>query len=160
LVVIGDGPLRSSLEAATRSACLNATFVGAKEPAAVQSWMQRAQVLAFPSIVTKTGAEEGFGLVLAEAQASGLPVVAFSTGGVPEAVQDGRTGLLVRSGDIRALSTGIAFLLEDEAARAEFSSKARRHAVSNFNLRRQNELLQDAYDRVTVRVPIAAAGAR
>lgn len=91
----------------------------------------QADIFAMTSMPHKQSVE-GFGLVYLEAGAHGLPVVAHAIGGVPEAVVDGETGLLVAPGDSPALTAAFARLLDDpalcrrlgEAGRA----RARRHA--------------------------------
>lgn len=71
---------------------------------------------------------ESFGRVLIEAMAAGLPVVATRVGGIPEVVEEGRTGLLVPFGDVAQLSQALALLLEDAALRKRFSVEGRRRA--------------------------------
>jgi len=68
---------------------------------------------------------EGFGLVYLEAAAHGLPTVAHRTGGVPEAVRDGVTGLLVDPADRPALAAAIARLINEPALRANLAAAAR-----------------------------------
>ncbi len=64
---------------------------------------------------------EGLGIAVLEAQAAGVPVIGFRTGGLIEAVADGETGLLVAPGDLSALAAAITRLIEDEERRARFA---------------------------------------
>ncbi|MEM9977595.1 MAG: glycosyltransferase, partial [Cyanobacteria bacterium P01_D01_bin.2] len=94
LVVIGEGPLRSHLQSLAHQLAVRTQFLGQQPPQQVRRWMNQVQVFCGPSIVARSGDAEGFGMVFAEAQAMGLPVVSFATGGIPEAVIHGETGLL------------------------------------------------------------------
>jgi colanic acid/amylovoran biosynthesis glycosyltransferase len=148
LVIIGDGPLRGVLE---REACalrLNAEFLGSQPPVAVRAWMNRAMVLAAPSITLANGQAEGLGLAFVEAQAMGLPVAGFSTGGVPEAVADGETGLLNAEGDLDGLSHSLLALLERDERWTRLSAAGPRRVARLFNLATQTQRLQLLYDRV------------
>jgi phosphatidyl-myo-inositol dimannoside synthase len=71
---------------------------------------------------------EGFGLVLLEAAASGLPCIATRVDAIPEVVVDGVTGLLFGDGDVAGISDGIASLIRDTALRARLSASSREHA--------------------------------
>ncbi len=73
---------------------------------------------------------EGFGLVYLEAAAQGLPSVATRTGGVPEVVIHGQTGLLTDPLDVTALTEALATLLTDEPLRKMTGERARRHAMA------------------------------
>ena len=70
--------------------------------------------------------QEGFGLVFAEAMAAGLPIVACRAAAVPEVVEDGRTGLLVKPLDVEELAKGMETLLTNAALRAEMGATGRR----------------------------------
>jgi phosphatidylinositol alpha-1,6-mannosyltransferase len=72
---------------------------------------------------------EGFGLVYLEAGAHGLPIVAHAIGGVPEAVVDGETGLLVRPGYTAELTQAFARLLADPALRRRLGEAGRARAL-------------------------------
>ncbi len=98
LVVLGDDHLRNQLERQA-TAVLKNSFLGAKEPVVVTHWMGRATVFCTPSVTAPSGDAEGFGMVFVEAQAMGLPVVSFASGGIPEAVANNETGFLVAEKD-------------------------------------------------------------
>jgi colanic acid/amylovoran biosynthesis glycosyltransferase len=148
LVIIGDGPLRGELEYAAREMRLgNVQFLGTQSQEAVRRWLNRARVFCVPSIEVATGASEGFGLVFAEAQSMGVPVVSFKTGGIPEAVADGRTGLLVSPGDWRGLAEQIDFLLSSPDLWMRTSAAARERVVCHFDVAKQSCALEQNYDR-------------
>ena len=68
-----------------------------------------------------------------EAQACGLPAVASRTGGVPDIVEDGATGILVPPGEPAPLANGLRSLLEDAALRTRFAAAARARTVERFS---------------------------
>jgi glycosyltransferase involved in cell wall biosynthesis len=78
--------------------------------------------------------EEGLGIVVLEALACGLPVVATSCIGPTESVADGREGLLVPVGSVAGLATAIVRVSADETLRHRLSAAARRRAVEEFSL--------------------------
>ena len=76
---------------------------------------------------------EGFGISLAEASACGVPVVAGRSGGIPAAVRDGETGLLVDAEQPEAVAEALASLLDDAALRARLGAAGRRAVESHYN---------------------------
>jgi colanic acid/amylovoran biosynthesis glycosyltransferase len=148
LVVIGDGPLRGALE---RRAGPSVQFMGGLPPQEVAAWMRRASVLAAPSLTARDGDAEGLPNVVVEAAASGLPVVATRHSGIPEAVTDQETGLLVPEGDAAALAARIGALLGSDGLRREFGAAARRLAEDRFDRTRQAARLEAIYDEVADR---------
>lgn len=147
LVIIGSGGLRSPLEA--RAAGLaHCEFLGAITPAQVRQWMNRAWLLCAPSLTARSGDTEGLGMVLLEAQAMGLPVVATHSGGIPEAVIDQKTGLLVPEQDTPALAQAILRLLQDQALRDRLASAGRSHVKQRFDLHKNTAQLEQLYDTV------------
>jgi glycosyltransferase involved in cell wall biosynthesis len=107
----------------------------------VNALHRRWQVLAQPSL------HEGFGLAALEGMAAGLPVVASATGGLPELVEDERTGFLVPVGDVEALAGRLARLLEDEALRLRMGEAARRRAAASFSVDEMAARMAAVYDR-------------
>lgn len=118
--VIGDGPLRSQLEALARALDLNGRveFRGDLAQPKVADALRRACVLALPCRQTATGDRDGTPNVLIEAMATGVPVVAGDAGGVAEVVIDGRTGLLVQPNAAPALADALDRVLQDRELRA------------------------------------------
>jgi len=151
LVVIGDGPLRATLEREARARLRNAVFLGAQPAGVVRSWMERARMLAAPSVVAKNGDAEGLPTVLCEAQAMGLPIVAFRGPGVLEAVIGGETAFLVDPLDEEGLAVAIIRLAQAPQLQARLGAAGRRHAERHFDLQKQTALLEDKYDEVLVR---------
>ncbi|HYY68730.1 MAG TPA: glycosyltransferase, partial [Terriglobales bacterium] len=149
LVIIGDGPLRAQLEQTVRELGLNwVSFLCTKPSDVVRYWMNRARVFSVPSVTVDSGASEGFGMVFAEAQAMGLPVASFASGGIPEAVVHGETGLLARERDIAALAQNIVSLLTDRALWQRFSEAGQRRVRKLFDVDRQTAALEDMYRSV------------
>lgn len=154
LVVIGDGPLRPSLERLAGEKLRRYKFVGTQPPEMVRSWMNRAKVFAAPSVTADTGWREAFGIVFAEAQAMCLPVVSFASGGIPEAVKHGETGLLAKERDWEGLASNIQTLLQNDAMRERMARAGRERVRRFFDLDRQTRLLEDIYREVLNRQAI------
>ncbi len=93
-----------------------------------------AALLARGAVYVWPGCGEAYGLAYLEAQAAGLPVVAFRTGGVPEVVADGETGLLVDPGDDAGFAAAVGRLLSDEALRARMGLAARARVRRDHDL--------------------------
>lgn len=147
LVIAGTGELRPHLEQQARESSVRARFLGRLTHEEVRGWMNRARVFCVPSMTAATGQTEAFGLVFAEAQAMGLPVVSFATGGIAEAVAHGETGLLAREGEREALAAHIETLLTDKSLWEQMSAAGMRRVRERFDLRRQAAALEDLYDR-------------
>ena len=129
LVVVGDGPLREALPGT----------VGFVPHSEVGRYLERAAVVVVPS------RREGYGMVAREAMAYGRAVVATAVGGLPDAVEDGVTGLLVPPRDPVALRAALERLLGDSELRARLGSAGRRHAEEAFGWAAATEALVTAY---------------
>jgi glycosyltransferase involved in cell wall biosynthesis len=148
LVIIGDGPLRGALQKLAAASVRDFEFLGAQKPAAVREQMNRATVFCTPSVVSETGDAEGFGMVFAEAQAMGLPVVSFASASLPEAVADGQTGFLAPERDWQALGAKILLLLRDGKLWAQFSRAGESRIRCQFDVRKQARALEVIYEQV------------
>ncbi len=92
---------------------------------------------------------EGLPLVVLEAMAAGVPVVATSVGGTPEAVVDGETGLLVPPRDVDALAGAIDALLSDPERAQRLGAAGRRRARERFDADAAAQRVVGLYDRRT-----------
>lgn len=159
LVVIGDGPLRTELQELAIPRLRDVQFLGYQPPEAVRHWMNRASVFAAPSVRTSSGSEEGLPTVLVEAQAMGLPAVSSLSGGIPEAVAHGETGLLAQEKDWQGLAENILQLLQNETLWQRMSDAGRRRVQTCFDLKTQARKLESIYESVLARhmsAPVAA----
>jgi glycosyltransferase involved in cell wall biosynthesis len=133
--VIGEGPLRARLERRAAEAGLDGRLVlaGGREHAAVRAAFERAAVFALPCRQLPTGDRDGLPVAIVEALAVGVPVVSTPVGGIPEAVRDGESGLLVPPDDPEALADAIARVLADDELRARLVAGGRA-AAAGFDL--------------------------
>ncbi len=94
----------------------------------LETWADPIPLFSIADLVVLPSEKESFGLVALEAMACSLPVVATHTGGLPEVVRDGETGLLVPVNDWIALAAAMRRLLDDHEMHRRFSMAARRRA--------------------------------
>jgi len=128
LWLLGDGPLRTRVRTlAARSPVRDRikTYPAVPDP---RPFFEQASLVVLSSI------REALPNVILEAMAMGLPVVATAVGGIPEVVEQDRTGLLSAPGDVPALGENLAALLADEAKRIRFGRTARERAVERFSM--------------------------
>ncbi|MEO1520493.1 MAG: glycosyltransferase [Cyanobacteria bacterium J06633_2] len=145
LVIIGDGPLRADLEKQASSQLKRYRFLGIQSPDQVRNWMNTAQVFCVPSIIAESGDAEAFGIVFAEAQSMGLPVVSFASGGIPEAIAHEKTGFLSPEKNADALAQSILQLFNDADLWAQFSHDGQAWVRQQFDLNKQTQKLEALY---------------
>lgn len=141
LEIAGDGPERSRLEqAAGLRGHGSIRFLGwvPDLPNAMRRWT----LYAHPAL------EEGFGLAVLEAMASGVAVVASQVGGIREIVEDGSSGYLVPPRDPRALASAVIELLNDRARRTALARAGRERVRESFGAERMAQDLARVYQRV------------
>jgi glycosyltransferase involved in cell wall biosynthesis len=148
LTIIGDGPLRSYLESHARELGVSCRFLGAQPATIVREHLRATRIFCAPSVTAENGDSEGLGIVFAEAQAMGIPVVSSLHGGIPEVVSDARTGLLVPERDHAALAVAIASLLGNASLWEQFRHNARAHIEHSFDLAKQTAGLETIYQDV------------
>lgn len=141
LELVGDGPERDALRALVKALGLaeHVRFHGLLPFNEVRAVMSRATALVHPS----DGVGDGLPNVLREAMAVGTPVVASRWAGIPEALDDGRCGVLVPPGDTRALADAVQGLLSDEGLRRTNAERARRRTEELFDLWRNGSRLAE-----------------
>ena len=128
LIVVGDGPDRVTLEAKARESRRDVRFIGWVDQAQTTAWLAHASLLVFPS-----RGPESLSRVLLEASALGVPIAAMNTGGTPDVVKHGETGLL--SSTPEALADDVRQLVDNEPLRRQLGTAAARHAEQTFDAR-------------------------
>ncbi len=128
LDVVGDGPARESLGtlATELGVADRVRWHGQVRQGELPKFYQRTRVLAVPSI------DEGLGLVAVEAALCETPVVGFRSGGTPDVVRDGSTGILVEANNVPALSAALDDLVNNSARASSMGQSGRMYALANF----------------------------
>jgi phosphatidylinositol alpha-1,6-mannosyltransferase len=140
LVIVGGGPYRSSLHRlAQRYGVAEHVLITGGVPAAeLPAHHALADVFAMPCRTRGAGLDvEGLGIVYLEASATGVPVVAGRSGGAPETICDGRTGVIVDGWDIGQIAAAVGDLLADRQRSAAMGAAGRRWVVQNWQWRTQ-----------------------
>jgi len=148
LVVIGEGPLKDSLQARAGELGIGGRvdWLGALPHTYVKYWLRRASIFCLPSVTAVTGDSEGLPITLLEAGASGLPTLATWHAGIPEGVQDGVTGHLVPERDTVQLTEALDSLLGSYDLRRRMGAAGRAFVRTNFSMATQTSLLEDHYE--------------
>lgn len=147
LLQIGDGPQTGELaELLSNLSIINrVTLLGRKTSDEVRNYMQQAEIFVLPSETAASGAREALGIVFNEASACGIPIVSTRHGGIPEAVLDGETGLLVSEGDDAALANALTKLLDNADLRARMGLRGREFVLESFDIAKQTKILESFY---------------
>lgn len=148
LVIIGEGPERTTLEHLASSSGISVRFSGAQPPPVVRQELARSWVCCVPSLIMPNGAAEGLATVILEAQACSVPVITTPSGGNAEAIIEGQTGFVVPCGDVQALARRLEQILSNPELRYALGQKAHQHVTEKFNLARQTAELENIYDQV------------
>ena len=133
---LGDGPDWKALEQQAVAAGIDGqvTFHGRLKHQEIADLLQTADVLVTPSVPTSDGRREGIPVVLMEAMASGLPVIASDISGIPELVKHEKSGLLTPPGDSEAIADGLEHLYHHPELRQQYSVQGRDMVVNEFDL--------------------------
>lgn len=128
LKIAGSGPLQNELEATAQQLNIQdqVVFCGYQNDI--------ASFLAGIDIFVLSSHYEGFGLVLVEAMAAGLPIVATDVGGVREVIQDGKNGIIIPPGREDEMTMGIEYFLQNPELAYQFGQAGREHAMKNFSI--------------------------
>lgn len=142
LILVGDGPERSDAERLSRELGISehVRFLG--KQTGLPQILSAADVFLLPS------QSESFGLAALEAMSCGVPVVATSSGGIPEVIAHGETGYIAEIGDTERMAKYTIELLTNEKKHARFAEASRRRAVEEF----ETKLLLPDYEKLYERV--------
>jgi glycosyltransferase involved in cell wall biosynthesis len=128
LVIFGEGYLSNQLrdQASTLGLGDSAQFAGFRDD--LDNFMGCFDIFVHPALA------EGLGVVTLKAAAAGVPVIGFDAGGLPEAIVDGETGILVPPEDVDALQDAIATLVDDQALRQRLGAAGRKRMQNEFSI--------------------------
>jgi colanic acid/amylovoran biosynthesis glycosyltransferase len=134
--IVGQGEEKENLEKLIADLGLghSVKLHDKRTQAEILNLMQDSDIYLMTSIVDRSGRGEAQGLVTGEAQACGLPVVGFKSGGVPSTLADGRTGFLVPEKDVVAMAERLAFLIDHPEERGQMGIEARKFVEQEFSL--------------------------
>jgi len=140
MIFVGDGPERSDLVRSVRKEGLSqdVIFLGRQE--------MMEHILPMADLFVQTSETESFGLAALEGMASGLPVVATNSGGQPELIEHGKSGLLSGVGDVEAMADNAFAILSEETTLRQFAEQAILRARS-FDVTNVVPLYEDLYTR-------------
>jgi colanic acid/amylovoran biosynthesis glycosyltransferase len=146
--IAGDGSLRESLQVLADSLGVsnNVRFLGAVSQEEVRELFRNAHTFVLPSVVTDVGDVETQGVVLAEAQATGLPIIATRVGGIPESVIEWESAFLVPSRDPESLAKAILRLASIPEKWSDMGRAGRRHVEMHFDQEKLNDELVNLYE--------------
>jgi glycosyltransferase involved in cell wall biosynthesis len=141
-LLFGRGPLLGEMEARTRAAPWGEAvlFPGFRED--LPSFLPCLDLLVHPAT------REGLGIILLQASASRVPIVASRAGGIPEAVVDGETGILVEPGNPEQLAEAVSNLLADPGRRRELGRAGRQRVEAEFSVEKMVGGSMEVYRRV------------
>ena len=152
-VIVGDGEERPRLESMARELGVTpqVTFVGEVPDDLLPGYFAAADIFVLPNRVEK-GDFEGFGIVFLEAAAAGLPTVGGRSGGVPEAVLEDETGLLVDGTDPAELEGALHRLLVDRVLARSLGEAGRRRVRNEFTWAASAARLREAHLELAARL--------
>jgi len=150
LRIIGYGRLQKDLVRLCKRISLEerVRFLGHLSHEKVREEMSMASILLAPSITARNGDKEGIPNVIKEAMSCGLPVISTIHSGIPELVEDGKTGYLVKERDVDGLVDRIDYLITHPERREEFGRNGRKVIEERFNLKEQVRRLIEVYNRL------------
>lgn len=148
--IVGDGPCRGELERLIDALQVRAhvTLVGAQTQEQVRQWYDSAHLFLLASVTASDGDAEGQGVVLQEAQAAGLPVLATQHNGFPDSVLEGESAYLVPERDVDALASRLEALLKHPDRWPAMGRAGRRFVEQHFTIAGVTNQLLEIYRSV------------
>jgi colanic acid/amylovoran biosynthesis glycosyltransferase len=146
-LIVGEGELDSCLRSLVREMDMEryVRFLGSMTAEQVRGVYDQAHLFVLPSVTATDGDMEGQGLVLQEAQASGLPVISTLHNGIPEGVLDGQSGVLVPEKNSEALTQTVLYLLDNPDKWARMGRCGRDYVARKYDIERLNRQIEDWY---------------
>jgi colanic acid/amylovoran biosynthesis glycosyltransferase len=148
--IAGDGPLKSQFEELIneRRVSKNIKLLGWKTQSEIRKLMKKSDIMIAPSVTSSRGDQEGIPVTLIEALATGLPVITTGHSGIPELVQDGKSGLIVPERDVNYLTDRICYLIEHPEIWSVLALAGRKYIEAHYDIDKLNDRLVKRYKRL------------
>lgn len=145
--IIGDGPLFTVIQRLINEyGLLNCVHLhGVQSNQNVRKLLYESDLFILPSVTASNGDQEGIPVALMEAMACGIPVLSTIHSGIPELIQDGKSGYLVPERDVDALAERIISLIENQSRRVKFSEHGRMKIENEYDLQKNHAWLTYKY---------------
>jgi colanic acid/amylovoran biosynthesis glycosyltransferase len=147
VTIIGDGPLRESLERLAHELGVRVAFSGFRTSEEVRAHMSRRPLVCLPSVVAPNGDQEGLPTVAMEAAAEGCAIVAYRHSGMADIVESGSNGILVPEGDVPQLAAALAQVLHQPSLMKEMGEAGILKVRREFDIRHQGLILETLFER-------------
>lgn len=146
--IVGDGSLFKGLQDLCEELGIspNITFKGSLNQSQIKQELENYDIFIMPSTIDEYGKREAFGVVSLEAQAMGLPVIGFHSGGFPETIIDNKSGKLVEDQNIRALAEAVEQLIHNQDSYIKMSEEAINNTRENFSFEKTTGRLLNLYN--------------
>jgi len=146
--IVGDGHLKKELMVLISQLNLSdkIKLLGSLENNKVKELMKESDIFLLTSVTSSVGDMEGIPVSLMEAMATGLPVISTYHSGIPELVEDGKSGFLVPEKNVEALAERLEYLIENPQIWPEMGKAGRKFVEENFDIRKLNRRLVKVYE--------------
>ncbi len=147
--ILGDGPEREGLQAMARKLKIQdkVYFMGSQTQAGVIRTLHQTHLFFLPSVA------EALPVVLMEAQATGMPVVATDVGSVTQVMVDGLSGYIVPSGDVKAMCDKLEYLVRNPHSWVAMGEAGRRHVGEHYDIKKLNHRLEGLCQKLLEQCP-------
>ncbi len=146
-IIAGNGPLKSELDGLILQlgARGRIKIIGSVEQTVVKALMMDSDFFLLPSVTGSNGDQEGIPVTLMEAMATGMPVISTYHSGIPELVENGKSGFLVPERDVDALTDRLIYLIEHPELWPKMGREGREFVKKYYDIRKLNIKLETIY---------------
>lgn len=150
--IVGTGSQDENLMKYVKSNNLSScvSFKGRQSQKEIRNYLQHMDVFLMTSITDPNYGVESQGLVSAEAQACGLPIIGFDSGGVKYTIADEKSGFVVPEFDVEAMTKKLEILINNESLRKEMSVNAIKYVGDNFSHTKLDKVWKSTYDSLVI----------
>jgi len=155
--IVGSGPLEAELDFLVKSLNLenNVRMLGELDAPLLVDEFEKAALFLLPCVRTASGDMDGIPVSLMEAMCLGIPAISTNISGIPELIEDGKSGLLVEQKNAGQLAEAIETLLLDEGFASKIGCEGRKKVEESFNIHNEVGKLLRIWDEIRSRVQVS-----